>query len=99
MVDLMIDQDKILQIAEETAKAALGPNVRRVTSAPIIDSQGDEALRITIVVTPDSEDTLGGDQLVDAIVRIHDALQIQGEERYPFVRFIGEDELEARAAS
>jgi hypothetical protein len=94
----MIDQDKIQQIAAEVAMATLGPNFRWVMSEPIIDSRGEEALRITIVVTPGSEDTLSGEQLVDATVRIHDDLQMQGEERQPYVKFISEDELETRVA-
>jgi hypothetical protein len=97
-IHLMMDQDKIQRIAEEVAKATLGASVRWVTSTPIIDSREDEALRITVVVTPGSEDTLSGDELVDATVRIHDALQMQGEERYPFVHFVSEDELQAHAA-
>jgi len=93
----MLDQEKINRIAEDVAKATLGDSVRWVSSTAIIDSRDQEALRITVVVTPGSEYTLSGDQRVDATVRIHDALQIQGEARYPFVRFISEAELEVRA--
>jgi hypothetical protein len=95
----MIDQDKIKRIAEKAAKVTLGTgSVSSVTSAPILDSEGHDALRITIILTPGSLDMLGGDQLVDATVEIHDTLQNQGEERFPFVRFASEDELEASAA-
>jgi hypothetical protein len=92
----MIDQDKIQRIAEETAKAALGARcVSWVSSAPMIDFRGDEALRVTIVLTPGSAETLSDRQLVDVTVRVHDALQIAGEDRYPFIGFESEDELQA----
>jgi hypothetical protein len=93
-IDAMIDPDKIQRIAEETAKASLGAGcVSWVSSAPMIDSRGDEALRITIVLTPGSAETLSDAQLVDVTVRVHDALQMQGEERFPFLGFESEDEL------
>jgi hypothetical protein len=92
----MIDQDKIQRIAEEAAKATLGARcVSWVSSAPMTDSRGDEALRITIVLAPGSAETLSDRQLVDVTVRVHDAPQIAGEDRYPFIGFESEDELQA----
>jgi hypothetical protein len=50
----MIDEENIVQIAQEVASENLSHQaVEKVLSRPIIDSEGREALRITIVIKPE----------------------------------------------
>jgi hypothetical protein len=58
----MIDRSKINQIAKEVAAANLsGKNIVDAVSEPITDSEGREALRITIIVKPGIVQELTGD--------------------------------------
>jgi len=68
-------------------------------NAPIIDIDGQEALQITIVMASNFPASgLEGRKVVDTMVKVHDRLQEWGEERFPFVNFATEDELENSAA-
>jgi hypothetical protein len=63
-------------------------------SEPTIDSEGEEAVRITIVIKPDALGKLKGDPVFDTLVGIHTRLRAAGEERYPLVRYATEAELD-----
>ena len=89
-----MEPDEINRIAEEVAKKNFGPgNVVRVQIAPMVDLDGDEALRVTIVLEPKIVDTVGGGAVLDNLIEIHNRLWEKGEERLPFVEFATEEEL------
>jgi hypothetical protein len=91
----MISQAKVRQIASEVAKANLDDaNIQDVTSEPSSDSQGRDALRITIVVPPDAVPKLDGERLLNTLVQIHERLSREGEERLAIVEYATEEELE-----
>ena len=49
----MLDENKIRQIAQEVATATLSTaNFSSILSGPAVDSEGHDALRITIVIKP-----------------------------------------------
>jgi hypothetical protein len=49
----MLDENKIRQIAQEVATATLSTaNFSSILSGPAVDSEGHDALRITIVISP-----------------------------------------------
>jgi len=91
----MLESEKINGIVKEVAVANLTPSVvRYVTSEPTTDSQGDEALRITIVIAPGAAETVSGDAVLDTLVMSLDRLREAGEDRLPIIQYAAEDELE-----
>ncbi|HEU5272278.1 MAG TPA: hypothetical protein VFU97_01350 [Xanthobacteraceae bacterium] len=90
----MLDDDKIVSIATDVATANLShAHVTSVSSEPTIDSEGHDALRITIVLAPDSATSLSGDKVLDTLLQIRRNLQTAGESRFPIVEFATEAEL------
>jgi hypothetical protein len=90
----MLDYAEISRIVESEAKPSLGKsNVVRVFTEPGTDADGQDALRITIVVAPEAVATIDGDTLLDNLLDIHDRLKEAGEERTPMVGYATEDEL------
>jgi hypothetical protein len=96
----MSDERTIKSIARKVATANLGKsNVAGVLSKEIVDSEGRDALLITIVLPPGSSDSIKGPELLNTMVQIQDRLQQQGENRFPFVKYADKNELEERGAA
>jgi len=92
----MLEPARISEIVGEVAKAHLTPkSVAGVFSEPATDSEGHEALRITIVIGRDATKRLKGDAVLDTLVDIQDRLREAGEERLPIVEYATREELEA----
>jgi hypothetical protein len=91
----MMQLDEVAREAEEVAKKNFGTqNVVRVMVEPMVDLDGDEALRVTIVIDPKIVDAISGDAVLDNLIEIHNRLWEKGEEeRLPFVEFTTEEEL------
>ena len=90
----MLQIDDIEREAEEVAKKNFGPdNVVRVLVAPMVDLDGDDAWRVTIVLNPKIVDAIGGGAVLDNLIEIHNRLWNKGERRLPFVEFATEEEL------
>src|SRR5437763_1308669 len=91
----MLANDQITQIAREVAQANTAPqSVRNVLAEPAIDSEGEDGLRITIVVASDAAEKLSGQSALDILVQLLDRLRQAGEERFPLIEYATEDELE-----
>ena len=91
----MLDLEQVTQISSEVAKANLPPQgVVRVQSEPTVDSQGQDALYLTIVVAPEAADRVSGDAVVNTLVQIHDRLRDAGDDRFPIIEYTTEAELE-----
>ena len=92
----MLDQERIQQIAREVATANLNPaSFTTVISSSTVDSEGHDALRITIVLKPGAADKIKGDAALDTLVQIQEQLRKAGEERFPLVEFATRQELNA----
>jgi hypothetical protein len=65
-----------------------------VIAEPFVDSQGDAALRITIVLRPNVAMRLTGDAVLDTLVQIQRRLSQEGEERFPLIEYATREELE-----
>ncbi len=90
----MLDMETIRQLSTEIAKANFGTeNVVRVESEPTVDSMGEEALDILVVVAPSLPDHFTGDDVVDTLVQISARLMESGDERLPLIRYATEEEL------
>jgi hypothetical protein len=96
----MLTKSRIETIAREVASATLKRSASgTVISEPTIDSEGRDALRITIVIEPNAIDRLKGDALLDTLVQIQDRLREAGEERFPIVEYATEKELQESGGS
>jgi len=96
----MLDEKKIEEIAEQVAIANLASaNVTSVSSSPMIDSLGHDALRITIIIKSGAETTISGDAALDTLVGIRDQLQRAGEERLAIIEYATKEELDASGDS
>jgi hypothetical protein len=92
--NLMLHEKRIQEIAQEVASEKLtSANVSSVSSSAAIDSEGHEALRITIVIKPGSESRIKGDATLDTLVGIQDRLRSEGEERFAIVEYATKREL------
>jgi hypothetical protein len=92
----MLDQSTIRRIVHDAVQAhAPSQSVRDVLSEPDIDIDGSDALRITVVLTPEAVEALRGGAVLDALVAVQHGLRDAGEERFPVVWWSTEAELEA----
>ncbi|MGY3449757.1 hypothetical protein [Bradyrhizobium sp. USDA 4353] len=91
----MLDNAKIAKIVREIATANLSSSaaVTDVTTAPYADSEGRDALRITIVVSPIEGTDIGGEAVLDTLVEIQEQLQAAGEDRFPLIDYEAENEV------
>jgi hypothetical protein len=90
----MLSADKIEAIATQVAQANLTPQVvQRAISTPIVDSEGVDALLLTIVITAGSADTIDGSKLLDTLVATQHELQEAGEDRHAVLSYATEEEL------
>jgi hypothetical protein len=90
----MLDSQRITEIAGEVARKQVAEaNLERVVSEPATDSEGNEALRITLVLKPEAARKPTGDDALDLLVGIQQKLRAEGEERFPIVEYATEQEL------
>ena len=91
----MLDTNEIARIVTQTVEANTTPDsVSRVMIEPALDSEGKDALRITIVITPEAVTQLESGPVVDTLVQVQDRLHDAGEERFPIIDYATEEELE-----
>jgi hypothetical protein len=73
---------------------ALGEkNVLRVAWEPTIDSQGDAAFNITVVVPPEATRRLTGQHVIDASIALRSRLPEIFEDSVPIIQYTTEAEL------
>lgn len=92
----MLEREKIDEIAKEVAAAELGvANVARVQSEPMSDSEGQDVLRIIIIIPEEAVNRVSGDAALDTLVGLQKSLREAGEERFPIVEYATQKELDA----
>lgn len=94
----MLNNAAVSEVATKVAKRFAALELERVITEPVIDSEGEEALRITLVVKPDVAQRLNGDTTLDILVRLQQELQKDGEDRLPIVEYATEQELNSEDA-
>ena len=81
------------QIVMRVASTSLiGHVVATVSSEPAFDSDGRDAVHITVVFA-EGDNSVSGDLALDTIVDIRQALQRAGEQRTAIINFTNEQEL------
>jgi hypothetical protein len=93
----MLDNSKIVKIARDVVTANLSSSaaVTDVTAASRVDSEGRDALRITIVLRPTHDAKIEGEAVLDTLVQIQAQLQAAGEDRFPLLEYATENEAVA----
>lgn len=93
----MLELPEINNLVNKAASGVLQPqaSVHRVLSKPAVDWTGDEVLHVTIVLGNEGVDGITGDMALDTLVGIERALQAAGEERFPVIDCVTEEELES----
>src|SRR6266508_2875866 len=88
-------KDAFGRLMRQALAAELGKdNVVRLDWEPTTDSQGREALKITVVIPPGATQKLKKNGAVhDALVRLHERLREMGDDRTPIVEYATEAEL------
>lgn len=95
----MLEQKKIIEIAQKVAVANLSSSaVKSAMSEPAVDSQGREALRITIVIEPGAAEKFKGQAVLKTLVEIQNQLQKAGDERFPIIQYATEEDLRKLAS-
>lgn len=90
----MMTDKEIEKLATEVAKELLGPReVESVSSEPTIDSSGEEAIWLTIVIAEGALDRVSDDAVLDTLVGIQRRLDERGEVRFPIVGYATRSEL------
>ncbi len=82
------------RLIEQALIAELGrENVVRATFAPTTNSQGRDALKITVVIRPGATKTLQNGAALNALVRVQERLHEMNDSRTPIVEYATEAEL------
>jgi len=91
---LMLEAVELQKLAKTIVERRL-PSIHldEVLTEPITDSDGEAALRITLVLTPESAGAISGDEGLKLLVAIRDALFRKGEERFPIVEYATADDV------
>lgn len=91
----MLSADTISRITRDAvAKQVAVADLERVRTETTADSDGNEAVRITIVLTAHGVKSLTGDQALDLLTEVQQRLQHEGDERFPIIEYATEQELE-----
>ena len=91
----MLKFDKISNIARDVATANLTSSaVSGIAIEAITDSEGQDGLRVTVIIRPEAIDKLTGDAALDTLVQVQKNLREAGEERFPIVEYATEKELQ-----
>lgn len=94
----MLALPDIDRVVHEAASAVYGQGtISRVSSKPIADPYGDDALGVSIVFARGQFDKIDPDAALDALHNIQRSLRKVGEDRFAVVDYATEEELEEEA--
>jgi hypothetical protein len=92
----MLDEAHIAEIAREVAREKLSAKwFEDVLVEPAIDSDGNDAVRITIIIAPTAVRRLHGEAVLQTLVELRHRLDAEGELRFPIVEYATQEELAA----
>lgn len=94
LLSTMLNDPQLQKLMTEIVNGRL-PKVQlqQVMTDTFTDSKGEDALRITLVLTPDSVRELTGDETLDLLVEVQNSLQREGEDRFAIIEYATEEEL------
>lgn len=80
-------EDRVAELARHAADRFLPGKFDRVVAKETLDSTGEDALSVTIVLKPKVARKLNGDRVLDTLVAIQNALRLAGEDRLAIVHY------------
>ena len=94
--DRMPDTLELVELVEQAARRRLKVNgPERVLVQPAVDSEGEEALRVTLVIRPESVSLITGDEALDLISDVRRGFDQVGEGRFPLIEYATNEEIAA----
>lgn len=69
-------------------------NIVRLEIAPTTDSQGENTLKVTVVILPGAVHKFKDGAVLDALINLNGRLREMGEERTPIIEYMTEAELQ-----
>lgn len=91
----MLEREQLKKIISDVVATHTTPgSVIDVMTEPATAFDGEEAVRITIVLTPNAVTQLEAGPAGDTVIQIMDRLRAAGEERFPILQYATEAELE-----
>lgn len=91
----MIGQSELRKIVKGAAIATLPiSTVKDVLVEPMVDSTGEDALRVIIVLEPDAVGRISGDAAVDTLVAMQARLRDAGDDRFAYIEYATEADLQ-----
>lgn len=92
--------DKNLQEIMRTILHDRLPDVelQTILTEPAIDSEGEDSLRITLVIPENSVEKISGDQALDLISDVQRALSAKGDNRLAVISYATPADLVEKAA-
>ncbi|RYC31469.1 hypothetical protein D3273_13915 [Lichenibacterium minor] len=91
-MDTNFDLDGL--VGQVAAASLPGHRIARIATEPDVDADGLQGIRVVVVLVGDDA-SLSGDEALNTIVDLRQALQKAGDDRFPFVDFTNESELAA----
>jgi hypothetical protein len=90
----MLELSQVNQLVANVVSTTLtGADLSRVMSEPTLDSSGEDALQITIVLRGYDDRLFNGSGVVDTLVEIIQHLQKSGDGRFPILSYATEEDL------
>lgn len=87
-------KEAVLRLVQRALVTELGDeNVARLEIEPTTDSQDQEALKITVVITPGATDRLEGKAVLNALVGVQERFREMREDRLPIIQYATEEEM------
>lgn len=96
----ILEAKRVQEIAKQIAVSNLSSaNVSFIVSSTATDSTGHDAVKITIVITPEAEKRIKGDEALDTLVEIQGRLREEGDDRTAIVEYATKKELKEKSGS
>jgi hypothetical protein len=94
----VLEDPQVQKLMMQVAKGILpAQSLLEVRSEPVEDSEGQQALRITLVLSEEAIEILTPDQIVSLLTVVHDRLQQEGDERFPLLGYATPSDLIERS--
>lgn len=90
----MLDDPQIQKLMKQIAAGVFpASELLEVHSEPALDAAGQDALRITLVLTDEAAKALTGKQIASLLTDLHDRLQTVGDDRFPLLHYATPSDL------
>lgn len=89
----MLEDPQVQELTRQiTAEVMPSSGLVEIMSEPMIDFDGREVLRITLVLTDEAAKTFSGDQALTLLNELRDSLLREGDERFPLIYYMTESD-------